>query len=250
MNSCFQILSYSFQNLTSPRALTNPLIKKLNYRNFNYPDVVSFDKFSKEDTRNVRSFQKEFREWFSNTLSEPIVWQRVDRGNDLQTMIRTISKVPKNFKSKERFQDSVQEDAVEFMDFLLKYNPWESLMTVHEIKQFLVKATIDTTSFEYIKDVDDPYVYGLINVQKASENQGNVVKLQDILQHEIFIPYPDEYTNEKATKSMVRHIERNKKQGEKLYKMAHIIGCESNKYDGDQLPMRLLIKKLCHNGIE
>ena len=124
MNSCFQLLSYSFQNLTSPRGLTKPLIKKLNYGKFNYPDVVSFDKFSKEHTNYVRAFQKEFRKWFSNTLCESIVWQRVDRGNDLQTMIRTISKVPKNFKSKERFQDSVQEDAVEFMDFLLKYNPW------------------------------------------------------------------------------------------------------------------------------
>ena len=48
---------------------------------------------------------------------------------------------------------------------------------------------------------------------------------------------------------MVRQIERKKKKGAKLYKMAQVIGCEGNKSE-DQLPESLLITKRCHNGTE
>ena len=56
MNSCFQLLSYIFQNLKSPRVLTKAMIKEHNYGVFNYPNVVSFDEFSEEDKKNVYAF--------------------------------------------------------------------------------------------------------------------------------------------------------------------------------------------------
>ena len=165
-------------------------------------------------------------------------------------MIRTISKIPKDYTTKEYFLDTLQEDAVEFMDFLLKYNPWEPFMTVHETRRFLVNDISDATSFECIKDVDDPNVYPLIHIQKTSEYQGDVVKLKDLVQYKIVEQYPDDYRNEGATNIMLKQIEREKKKGAKLYKVAHVIGCEGNKSDEDQLPKRLLITKRCHNGTE
>ena len=51
MNACFQLLSYSFQNLTSPRILTKAMIKKHNYGVFNYPNDKSFDDLDKRQKR-------------------------------------------------------------------------------------------------------------------------------------------------------------------------------------------------------
>ena len=58
MNACFQLLSYSFQNLTPPRILTKAMIKKYKYGLFNYPDVVSFDEFSEKDKKMFMRFKR------------------------------------------------------------------------------------------------------------------------------------------------------------------------------------------------
>ena len=77
-------------------------------------------------------------------------------------MIKTISKISKDYETKEFFQDNIQEDVVDFMWFLLNYNACKTLMTIHETRQFLVNDISDANTFEHVQDVGDTYVVSTI----------------------------------------------------------------------------------------
>ena len=80
-------------------------------------------------------------------------------------MIRTITKITKEYQTKDYFRANLEEDAAEFMCFLLNHHPWEAFMSVHNTIQVLVGAN---KSIDYLKNVGEPIVYPIINLTKSN----------------------------------------------------------------------------------
>ena len=121
----------------------------------------------------------------TKTITDPF-WQRIDRLNALKTMIKNIAKIPRGYKETENFTANKEEDAAEFMIFLLDLHLWETFMSLHSIKQVLVGAN---KSIDYLQNVgEEPVVEQLINLTKSSVNQGKTVKFKEIIQDQILEP--------------------------------------------------------------
>ena len=69
----------------------------------------------------------------TKAITDPF-WKRIDRLNALKTMIRTITKITKEYQTKDYFRANLEEDAAEFMCFLLNHHPWEAFMSILSIK--------------------------------------------------------------------------------------------------------------------
>ena len=163
-------------------------------------------------------------------------------------MIKTIEKIPKRYKCKDKekkFKLHNEEDVSEFMCFLLNYHPWEAVMTIHKNKQVL----LSDNEFQFMQDVGDNLVYPIITVTKSSFDQGCVVKFQKIVQDAFLEYYPAEYKNEGTPQRILNRIARAKSQGAQLFEMKQLSGCSENQ-NKEQLPQRFLISKQCHDGTE
>ena len=156
MYSVFQLLSLTFKNIEVPRYITEKMSKGNGYgQHFLFPNIFGFSEYDKKDKKNIKKIHQQFRNWMTKTITDPC-WLRIDRGNDLKTMIKTIAKIPRGYKEMENFTSNKEEDAEEFMIFLLDLHPWESFMSLHSIKQVLFGAN---KSIDYLQNVgEEPVV--------------------------------------------------------------------------------------------
>ena len=162
MNACFQLLSYSFKGISAPEEITDQ--RKEKYK-------LQSEKFSDEIQSHISNFQAQYRDWFYKTLTHP-TWKRQDRIDALSSIINIIQSIPKGLGTqtiKEAYHPTSQEDAVEFIQFLLEHNPWDDLCTVHVSNQF---TFFKDGRCKHIYERDkDPIIWLKIDVAKNREGK-------------------------------------------------------------------------------
>ena len=181
MNCCFQLLSYSFKGISAPEEITEQRKNKYKLKPEEYSDEIQ---------SHISNFQDQYRDWFHKTFTQP-TWKRQDRINALSSIVNIIQSIPKGLGTesiKEAYYPTSQEDAVEFIQFLLEHNPWDDLCTVHVLNQF---TFFKDGTCNYICECDnDPVICPIIDAARDYPGKEKVLKLGNLLNHFFAHPYP------------------------------------------------------------
>ena len=142
-------------------------------------------------------------------MTQP-TWSRKDRVDALTSIISIIQSIPKGLGTeaiKEAYLPTSQEDAVEFIQFLLGNNPWDDLCTVHVLNQFTLSKD---GRWKYICECDvDPVICPIIDVARNRERKEKVLKMGDLLNHFFESPYPEDYRIDSNVDRVSREIKKN-----------------------------------------
>ena len=232
MNCCFQLLSYSFEGISAPEEITEQ--RKNIYK-------LKPEEYSDEIQSHISNFQDQYRDWFHKTFTQP-TWKRQDRINALSSIVNIIQSIPKGLGTesiKEAYYPTSQEDAVEFIQFLLEHNPWDDLCTVHVLNQY---TFYEDGSYTYICECDnDPVICPIIDAARDYPGKEKVLKLGNLLNHFFAHPYPEDYIINNRDDRIKRAIIKDLKKGAKLHGVYQVTGVSDKNKCNDDIPMRILV---------